>query len=266
MVGGALRPTLRAILRHTSSTVALLTALHSTTVFGGRLTGPAEISRTTRTLRVARNLPLNLQATVGDIEVTGWNRSEVTIEIVRKAPTADSLAGISAAVDLDSARLQISAVQRDQQHVTRLNGSIVVHAPADQPVEAIDLFEGRISLHNMRRGVRAKVDHGSIDGTALSGSIRLETIVGDVRVERALLTDMLRLRAFNGNVALGLTASPTNARILALSLGGSIQSDIPLNMKKQFGPRFGEATIGRGSPVVSIDVVNGDISITSGRS
>src|SRR5215510_8963303 len=119
MVDEAAGPTSRALMRYTLSALALLTVLQSTTVFGGRLTGPAEISRTTRTLRVARNLPLNLQATVGDIEVTGWNRSEVTIEIVRKAPTADSLAGISAAVDLDSARLQISAVQRDQHHIAR---------------------------------------------------------------------------------------------------------------------------------------------------
>jgi hypothetical protein len=266
MVVPTTEPTVRALSRHTLSALVLLTALHSTAVFGGLLTEPAGLSRTTRTLRLARNLPLNLRATVGDIEVAGWNRPDVTIEIVRKAPTANSLTGISATVDLDSARLQISAVQRDQQHVALLNGSIVVHAPVDQPVEAIDLFEGRIKLRNMHRGVRAKVEHGLIDGFALSGSIRLETVVGDIRLERALLTDMLRLRAFNGNIALGFTPSPTNARILALSLGGSIQSDIPLNTKKQFGPRFGEATIGRGSPVVSIDVVSGDISITSGRS
>jgi len=33
-------------------------------------------------------------------------------------------------------------------------------------------------------------------------------------------------------------------------------------MKDRFGPRFGESTIGSGDPVLSADVVKGDISLT----
>ena len=107
------------------------------------------------------------------------------------------------------------------------------------------------------------VEHGSIAATSLGGVVRLETGIGDLRLERAELADqgMIHLRTFNGNVTLSFTARPANARILALALGGAIHSDIPLHLKDQFGPRFGEATLGRGAPLVSIDVVNGDITI-----
>jgi len=67
-------------------------------------------------------------------------------------------------------------------------------------------------------------------------------------------------------VTLDLVPRPANARILALSLGGTIASDIPLTRRERWGPRWGEATLGTGEPVISIDVVNGNIAITSGGS
>jgi hypothetical protein len=72
---------------------------------------------------------------------------------------------------------------------------------------------------------------------------------------------MLRLRVFNGPIRVSFDRTPPDARILALTFNGSIASDIPLAMKDKFGPRFGEATLGAGEPVMSIDVVTGDITI-----
>ncbi len=71
------------------------------------------------------------------------------------------------------------------------------------------------------------------------------------------------MRAFNGDVLLTLAARPTDARILALALNGTIASDIPLNRKESWGPRWSEATLGKGEPVISIDVVTGKIEIRS---
>ena len=71
----------------------------------------------------------------------------------------------------------------------------------------------------------------------------------------------MRLRVFNGPLRVRFPHPPADARILALTLNGSIQSDIPLAMKDRIGPRFGESTLGSGDPVVSLDVVKGDISV-----
>ena len=76
---------------------------------------------------------------------------------------------------------------------------------------------------------------------------------------------LLRLRAFNGDVRLTLAERPADARILALALNGDIRSDIPLTMKDTWGPRWGEATLGKGEPVISLDVVTGTIEIRSPR-
>jgi DUF4097 and DUF4098 domain-containing protein YvlB len=72
---------------------------------------------------------------------------------------------------------------------------------------------------------------------------------------------LLRLRTFNGDVRLTLAERPTDARVLALALNGSIESNLTLTMKDTWGPRWGEATLGKGEPVISIDVITGTIDI-----
>jgi hypothetical protein len=71
------------------------------------------------------------------------------------------------------------------------------------------------------------------------------------------------LRAFNGDVRLTLAERPADARIMALALNGSITSQIPLVMKDTWGPRWGETTLGKGEPVISLDVITGTIEIRS---
>ena len=72
----------------------------------------------------------------------------------------------------------------------------------------------------------------------------------------------MRLRVFNGPLRVRFARTPANARILALTFNGAIRSDVALTKKDRFGPRFGETTLGSGDPVLSMDVVKGDIVIT----
>jgi DUF4097 and DUF4098 domain-containing protein YvlB len=126
------------------------------------------------------------------------------------------------------------------------------------------VFEGRLDLDGLTGAVRAHVERGDVAARNISGTIRVDTGMGSIRVSRAALAPegLIRLRTFNGDIALELLAQPSNARVLALSMGGTITSDVPLTRKERWGPRFGEATIGRGEPLISLDVVNGNIALT----
>jgi DUF4097 and DUF4098 domain-containing protein YvlB len=112
--------------------------------------------------------------------------------------------------------------------------------------------------------VSAHVERGDVLARNISGTIRVETGMGSIRLERATLSHdgLIRLRTFNGDIALELAAPPADARVLALSMGGAITSDLPLTRKDRWGPRWAEATIGSGEPLISLDVVNGNIAIT----
>jgi hypothetical protein len=111
--------------------------------------------------------------------------------------------------------------------------------------------------------VNADLRRGLIDATDVQGVVRLETGIGNVVARRMKLAPggLLRLRAFNGDIRLTLAERPVNARVMALALNGTIQSEIPLTMKDTWGPRWGEATLGSGEPVISLDVITGKIGI-----
>ncbi|MBI2833309.1 MAG: hypothetical protein HYX76_02660 [Acidobacteria bacterium] len=222
-----------------------------------------ETSRTTRTLRLPAKAVVEVEATIGEISISGWDRPDLFIELVRHAPSTADLERIRVAIEEGVGRARVRVVQADDRNDPALWSDITIKTPVTTVFESVKLFEGRIELTNLRGAVTADLRRGSIEASDIAGAIRLESGIGDVVCKRAELTPegVLRLRAFNGNVDLQLARMPADARILALSFNGTITSTIPLTLRTRFGPRFGEATLGRGEPVISIDVVNGNISI-----
>jgi len=225
----------------------------------------ADVSdRIARVVSIPPGTPVSVQITIGDVVVNGWDRDDVSIEIVRHAADARQLALIQAQVEQGADGLIVRTVQADGGHDGRLRTDVVLHVPTMAQLRDIGVFEGSIELSDLRGRCSARLERGNIVGTRLSGAVRLETAIGNIRLAGAMLAadGFMRLRTFNGDVAIELARTPEHARILALSMGGHITSDIPLTLKQQWGPRFGEATLGRGEPVVSIDVVNGNVAIT----
>lgn len=224
----------------------------------------ADVSdRVSRVIAIRPATPVSVQITVGDVIVSGWDRNEVSVEIVRRAPDAAQLARVPAHVEETGDGLIVRAVQSDGGRDPAVRADVVLRVPAGVQMREIAMFEGRLELADLRGACSARVERGNIIATRLSGTVRLETAIGDIRLDAATLSPdgLIRLRTFNGDVSLELTRAPIDARILALSMGGTITSDIALNLKERWGPRFGEATLGKGEPVISIDVVNGNVSL-----
>jgi hypothetical protein len=229
--------------------------------------GAAATDRVARTVTVAAGTPIHLHATIADVSITGSTRPDVSVEIVRRAPSAADLARYPAVVEERPDGLHIDVAQIDEGRDANLKSDIVIAAPADAVFRAIRVFEGRVSLTGLIGACDVDLRRGAITATRLAGRIRLEAGLGSVDVRDSALTPggMMRLRVFNGPVRVRFAAAPASARILALTFNGAITSDIPLTMKDKFGPRFGETTLGDGDPVMSIDVVKGDIAIKSPR-
>jgi hypothetical protein len=225
----------------------------------------AEVTdRLTRTVSLAAGTAISVHVTIGDIRIMGWDRREVLVEIVRRAPNALQLQRIPALVEETPDGLLVRAAQSDGGREATLRADIVLRVPVDAQLREATVFEGRLELAGLNRASSGRVERGDIIAKQVSGSIRFETTMGNIRIDGATLSPdgMMRLRTFNGDVALALTEKPEHARIMALSMGGTITSDIPLTLKERWGPRFGEATLGKGEPPISIDVVNGNVAIT----
>lgn len=231
------------------------------------LAPPAAGDTTDRLARVVPlppGAPIRLHVTVGQVKVSAWDRPEVSVDVVRRAPDRAALDRIPLHVDATGGALVIRAVQRDDGRDAEVRSDVVLRVPAAARLAAIDVFEGGLELTGLSGGCTARVERGDIVARDLSGAVRLETAIGAVRLERAILSaagNLIRVRTFNGDVDVALAGAPANARILALSMGGTITSDIPLTRREQWGPRWAEATIGDGGSLLSIDVVNGNIAI-----
>lgn len=220
-------------------------------------------ARLTRTFTIPPDKPVIVEVTVGEVTVAAWSRPELEVQIERRAEQGVDLARIEPRLEDRPDALVISARQADGPPDRALRTTIAIRVPAATIFRSIDVVDGRIALEGLRGSVTASLRQGPIDGQRLAGTVRLQTGFGSVEVRQAELTPggLLRLRAFNGNATLRLVTAPTDARILALSFNGTITSDILLTMKDQFGPRFGEATLGSGDAVISMDAVYGDVVI-----
>jgi hypothetical protein len=219
---------------------------------------PATLSRT---ITLTSGTIISIDSTVGDVEIRGWDKAEMTVDI-------DAPPGLEPRVDEGPGAIRISAVQPDGAMDRAVRTKISVRAPAAATFDAVRLLDGRLTIDGLSGAITADVRQGGIRGSRLRGRVRLETGFGDVAVESATLDEggLLRLRAFNGDVRLAFARMPIDARILTLTFNGKIQSEIPLTRREAFGPRFGEATLGKGEPLVSLDSITGDIIITSSSS
>lgn len=222
--------------------------------------------RLTRTVPLAVGTPIHVQVTIGEVRVTGWERGVVEVEIVRRAASATALARFPATVETSATGLVVRAVQAEGGRDGALRADVTLRVPASARLADVDVFEGTVALDALTGWVSARLERGDITADAVSGVMRLETAIGDIRVSRATLRrdGLIRLRTFNGDVSVALAERPADARVLALSLNGTITSDVPLNRQERWGPRWAEATIGKGEPVISIDVVNGNIDLRMG--
>jgi len=219
--------------------------------------------RLTRTLAWRPGAVIRVEATIADLTIVGSDRSDVAVEIVRRAPTAADFTKYQPVVESSAGAVRIVVQQSPDGRDPALQSTIVVRAPSSAVFEVIRVFEGRIRLTSLSASCDVDIRRGPIEASGLAGRIRLETGIGAMDVRDSTLTSggMMRLRVFNGPLRVRLARLPANARILAVTFNGTITSEIPLTMKDKFGPRFGETTIGSGDPVMSIDVVKGDIAI-----
>jgi DUF4097 and DUF4098 domain-containing protein YvlB len=223
--------------------------------------------RQSRTIPLPAGRTLAIDITVGNVRLEGSDRPDVEIEIERRAPSTEDLSRVPIAIDESPSRVQVRVLQAAGATDPAVRADIVVRVPRAAVVERVQILEGTLIVNGFRGTLSADVRRGPIDATDVSGSLRLETGIGSIAMTNARLSPngVLRLRAFNGDVRLALAERPVDARILALALNGHVRSDIPLTMKDTWGPRWGEATLGKGEPVISIDVVTGTIEIRAPR-
>src|SRR5207249_3068895 len=114
--------------------------------------GRADTSdRFARTLPLAADRPVRIEATIADLTIVGSDRSDLAVQIVRRAPSPADLAKYPVVVDEGAAAVTIAAVQAGDGRDPALKTEITIGAPSTAVFEAIRVFEGRVKLTNLKR-------------------------------------------------------------------------------------------------------------------
>lgn len=223
------------------------------------------IDRQNKTLSLPSGKTLSIEVTVGAVRIDGWDRPDAEISVERHAPSAAQFGRLPVTIDDSASNVAVRAIQADGNTDPAFRSDVTVHVPRGAVIDSVKVMEGRIAIDGFAGRITADIRRGPIDAKDMAGTIRLEGGIGNVTVTGARLTPggLLRLRTFNGDVKLSLAERPLDARIMALALNGHIKSDIPLNTRDTWGPRWSETTLGKGEPVISIDVVTGTVEIKS---
>ena len=221
--------------------------------------------RQTQTIPLPAGKPISIDVTIGSVRIYGWDKPDVEVVVERRAPDKAQLARVAVAIEDLPGWVKISALQTEHTADPAFRADVAVRLPRAAFIDRVQVLEGRIAIEGFNGTMTADIRRGPIDAKTVAGTLRLETGIGAVTITDARLTEngLLRLRSFNGDVRLSLAARPADARILALALNGHVTSDIPLTRRETWGPRWAEATLGKGEPVISIDVVTGLIEIKS---
>ena len=183
---------------------------------------------------LAAGTPIHVDATIADVTIVGSGRSDLQVDVERRAPARDELARLPVAIDARADGIHITARQQGDARDAALKSVIVIAAPADAVFETVRVFEGRVHVQNLTRACDVALERGAIEAVGVGGRVRLDAGLGSIDVKSAELTagGMMRLRVFNGPLRVRFARPPANARILALTFNGAITSDIPLTMTR----------------------------------
>lgn len=247
----------RHILRGTLFVVLAFTA-------AGALSASAEVTQDFhKTVPLTPNGTLSLDNINGNVEITGWDRSEVQIDAVKSARDQQRLDEASIEVNGTSDAVHIQTKYPEGRNNNNpASVHYQLHVPMGARVEEIKLVNGSLKIDHVNGDVSASLINGSVHASELAGRSNLSSVNGSVQAAYTSLSHNsgITIKSVNGSIDLMLPSSP-NAQVHASTVSGSIKSDFPLTVKGGFVGHSIDGTLGSGGTQIELSNVNGSIRV-----
>ena len=170
--------------------------------------GASEYSvREEKKFAVSGQAQLTLTTFDGNIEVRGWDRSEVVIEVEKRGPDQATVDKIQVKATQDGNAITVEVPKPSPLTTTGFrrtpSASLIVSAPAQTSVTArsgdgavtvrrvngnvdIDTDDGSVRVEELKGGLVVRTGDGAVDARQIEGSARINTGDGSVRAEGIL--------------------------------------------------------------------------------
>ncbi len=216
-----------------------------------------------QTYPAAAGVRVSLENINGDVSVDVWDRDEVRVEAVKKSDDAELLAKMKIEVEATQHSIDIETdLPSNRRNGVHMSVEYTLTVPRNAFTE-MELVNGSLQIQGVQGGVEVDCVNGNIDARDLAGSVSVESVNGATAVfmDSSDPGDDISIESVNGSVELHL-ASGVGAELFAETVNGSIHNDLGIEVHK--GKYIGKSlrgTVGAGSVDISLETVNGAISI-----
>ncbi len=199
----------------------------------------------------------------GDVKVTGYGGSAVTVAGYKEGPDRDLL---QIEDNSDANRVDLR-VRYPQTHNCNASVSFVLQVPqgVEYNFERLASVSGNVEVENVTGRLRAESVSGDVSIRGVSGIVSASAVSGDVDVQ---ITDLrsggdMKFSSVSGSVNVKAPAG-LDAAIEMSSISGSLKTNFPIEVQEQrYGPgRSARGRVGAGKYSMRITTVSGRVSLT----
>lgn len=222
------------------------------------------------TFDVNKGARISLENLNGDIRITGSSGDRVEVLAHKKADEQEYLDELKVIVDADENYIRIETRHPKSEgswfHWGGDGGGSVTYelnVPRHVDLDAITTVNGDITISGVGGLVKTETVNGSLEAEGLMADASLETVNGSIKAAFEVLGAGQRVSAdtVNGKIVLRIP-SDASARVNAETVNGSIDAnDFGLEPEKGFVGRELSADIGGGDARLTLDTVNGSVTL-----
>ncbi|MEM8996555.1 MAG: hypothetical protein AAGF23_17345, partial [Acidobacteriota bacterium] len=154
---------------------------------------------------------LSLDNVNGDVEIQGWDRSEVQLIARIKGGNSEMVQEVEIDVDVSDDRLHIETDYPDTRGGWGRDWAEVdyrLKVPRGAELAEISLVNGSLRIDDVDGDIEASLVNGSLDASGLSGSVELSSVNGgvDLALDRLAAGQRIDVESVNGSIDIRLPA------------------------------------------------------------
>ena len=204
----------------------------------------------------------------GDIEIMGWEGSDVRVEYRITGKSDKALERVKVKIKDNPSHLRIETVHSKSKSWWGGDGgasvSYTLKVPRSAELESIETVNGSLRIEGVAGQVDAETVNGDIVVSELQSDAKLGTVNGSIKAQfdRFGEDQRVSIESVNGKIVVYMPDT-ADVDIRAETVHGGLKNDFGLPVEKGFVGRDLRGKLGSGGGRLSLDTVNGSISIRS---
>jgi hypothetical protein len=200
---------------------------------------------------------------IGPVRIAAWDRAEVRVDAIKRAPSQEILAEAQIKVDARADAIDIQTTYPRNSNNQPASVEYTINVPRTAQLERVEIITGKLEIDNVAGDVNASNMNGQIIARGLASAARLSTVNGHLEASFADLNKAksILLKSINGQITLRL---PDNAHadLKASSMRGRIKNDFGLTANRgEMNGASVAGVLGQGGARITLDNMNGSIAI-----